>query len=48
LLNSACAIYAADKASDIKIALKLAEKSIDSGKAKEKLTLLIDFTKKIA
>lgn len=47
LLNSACAIYAADKAGDIKIALKLAEKSIDSGKAKEKLTLLIDFTKKI-
>ncbi|HOX53876.1 MAG: anthranilate phosphoribosyltransferase [Candidatus Omnitrophica bacterium] len=47
LLNSACAIYAADKAGDIKIALKLAEKAIDSGKAKEKLALLIECTRKI-
>lgn len=47
LLNSACAIYAADKASDIKLGLKLAQKSIDSGKAKEKLELLKEFTNKI-
>ncbi|MBM3252417.1 MAG: anthranilate phosphoribosyltransferase [Candidatus Omnitrophica bacterium] len=47
LLNSACAIYAADKAEDIRVALKLAEKSIDSGKAKGKLEKLREFTKKI-
>jgi len=47
LLNSACAIYAADKANDIKVALKSAEKSIDSGKAKERLEKLKEFTNKI-
>jgi anthranilate phosphoribosyltransferase len=47
LLNSASAIYVADKVENINFGLKLAEESIDSGKAKEKLELLIEFTNKI-
>jgi len=45
LLNAACAIYTADKAKDIKQGLRLAKESIDSGKAKEKLELLIEHSK---
>ena len=45
LLNSACAIYVAGKANDIKSALKIAGESIDSGKAKEKLESLKEFTR---
>lgn len=40
LLNSGCAIYAADKAESIVEGVKLAEDSIDSGKALEKLSML--------
>jgi len=40
LLNAAAAIYVADKASSIQEGLALAQESIDSGKAYEKLELL--------
>ncbi len=40
LLNAAAAIYVADKASSIQEGLTLAQESIDSGKAYEKLELL--------
>jgi anthranilate phosphoribosyltransferase len=40
LLNSAWAVYAADRAASVKEALKLAEDCIASGKALEKLNLL--------
>ena len=43
LLNSAYALIASGKARDVKGALILAEKSIDSGRAMEKLKLLKDF-----
>ena len=42
LLNAACAIYTADKAKNIEEGLTLAKESINSGKAKEKLELLIE------
>ena len=41
ILNSACAIYAAGKVSSIKEGLKLAEESLDSGRALEKLNQLV-------
>jgi anthranilate phosphoribosyltransferase len=44
LLNAGCAIYAADKAKDIKAGIQLAAESIDSGKALAKLTALIEYT----
>ncbi|MCD6093445.1 MAG: anthranilate phosphoribosyltransferase, partial [Candidatus Omnitrophica bacterium] len=44
LLNSGCAIYAADKAGDIKQGIEMAEESIDSGKALKKLEELKEFT----
>jgi len=47
LLNSGCAIYAADKAGDIKQGIEMAEESIDSGKALKKLEELREFTKDI-
>jgi anthranilate phosphoribosyltransferase len=40
LFNSACAVYAADKAASIRQGLRLAEEAIDSGRAMEKLELL--------
>jgi anthranilate phosphoribosyltransferase len=40
LLNSGCAIYAANKAKSIQEGIELARESIDSGKAAEKLELL--------
>jgi len=43
LLNSAAAIYVSGKAQTIASAIKFAEKSIDSGKALEKLNQLINF-----
>ena len=45
LLNAACAIYTADKVKDIKQGLGLAKDSIDSGKARKKLELLIRYSK---
>jgi anthranilate phosphoribosyltransferase len=44
VLNSACAIYAADKSDSIKEGIKLASESIDSGKALRKLELLKKYT----
>jgi anthranilate phosphoribosyltransferase len=44
VLNSAAALVAADKTNSIAGALSLAENSIDSGAAQEKLDLLIKFT----
>jgi anthranilate phosphoribosyltransferase len=46
VLNAAAAIYAADKAGSIKEGVVLAEKSIDSKKALEKLLRLKEFTNK--
>jgi len=43
VLNSAAAVYDSGKHQSIKSALKLAEKSIDSGSALEKLNQLINF-----
>jgi anthranilate phosphoribosyltransferase len=45
LLNAAAAIYVGGKAKDIKEGIQLAEKSIDSGAANQKLEELIRFTK---
>lgn len=42
ILNSAAAIYVGDKAKSIDSAITLAENSIDSGKALEKLNLLVE------
>jgi len=44
ILNSAAAIYTADKAISIKEGINLASESIDSGKALEKLELLKEFS----
>ncbi len=44
LLNSGCAIYAADKAPSIKEGIKLAQESLDSVKALEKLKLLKEYS----
>jgi anthranilate phosphoribosyltransferase len=46
ILNSAAAIYAADKARSIEEGIALAKESIDSKKALEKLELLKDYSKK--
>jgi anthranilate phosphoribosyltransferase len=45
LLNSGCAIYAADKADTIAEGIKLAEKSIDSKAALRKLELLKEYSR---
>jgi len=44
LLNSGCAIYAADKAGSIKEGIDLSIESIDSGKALKKLQLLKEYS----
>lgn len=44
VLNSAFAIYVADKIKNIKLAVKIAEEVIDTGKAKIKLEHLREFT----
>ncbi|MBI5207670.1 MAG: anthranilate phosphoribosyltransferase [Candidatus Firestonebacteria bacterium] len=44
ILNSACVIAASGMSSNISGGIKLAEESIDSGKAKDKLEQLIKFT----
>jgi anthranilate phosphoribosyltransferase len=44
LLNSGCAIYAADRARSIKEGIELAVKSIDSGGALKKLELLKEYS----
>ncbi|SEW19874.1 anthranilate phosphoribosyltransferase [[Clostridium] fimetarium] len=46
ILNAACALYIADKASSIEDGIKLAEESIHSGKAMEVLNKLIEFSNK--
>lgn len=46
VLNAAAAIAAAGKSADIKDGIKLAEDSIDSGKAIEKLERLVEITRK--
>jgi len=46
LLNAGFAIYTADKTSSIKEGIELARWSIDSGKAKEKLELLKEYSKR--
>ena len=47
VLNAAAAIYVADQAKNIKAAIKIAEEAIDSGRAREKLNQLREFTKRI-
>jgi len=44
ILNAAVALYAADKAKDIKEGIALASESIDSGNALIKLDLLKDYS----
>ncbi len=44
LLNTAAALVAAEKAVDISLGIKMAEESIDSGQALNKLNQLIEFT----
>jgi anthranilate phosphoribosyltransferase len=46
LINSGCAIYAADSAASIPEGIKLAAESIDSGKAMKKLELLKEYSHK--
>ncbi|MDD5254961.1 MAG: anthranilate phosphoribosyltransferase [Candidatus Omnitrophica bacterium] len=46
LLNAGCAIYAANRAEDIREGIELAVTSIDSGKALEKLNLLKDYSQR--
>ncbi len=48
LLNSAVALETAGKVSSVKEGLELAAEVVDSGKAKEKLENLIDFTQSVA
>ncbi|MFO7793151.1 MAG: anthranilate phosphoribosyltransferase [Candidatus Saliniplasma sp.] len=45
LLNAGASLYAADRVKDMEAGVELAKKSIDSGRAKEKLDELIDHTK---
>jgi anthranilate phosphoribosyltransferase len=45
LLNSAAALYAADKVNSIKEGLSLAEESIDTGRALKKLALLKEYNR---
>ena len=45
VLNAAYALYIAEEAKDVEEGIKLAEKSIDSGKALKKLEDLIEFYK---
>jgi len=46
LMNASVALMAADKITDFKDGINLAEKSIDSGAAMKKLTLIKEFTSK--
>ncbi len=46
LLNAGCALYVTGKADTVSAGIKLAEDSIDSGKALKKLNELIEFTNK--
>lgn len=48
LINSAAALVATDKASDLREGIRLAEESIDSGAAMAKLRALIHFTRERA
>ena len=44
VLNAGCALYTAGKVKNISEGIKLAEKSIDTGKALDKLDALKEFT----
>ncbi len=46
ILNAGCAIYACDKAKDIKEGINIAKESISSGKALQKLELLKEYSNK--
>ncbi|HEU4437230.1 MAG TPA: anthranilate phosphoribosyltransferase, partial [candidate division Zixibacteria bacterium] len=46
VLNAAAALYVAGKAASIREGLPLAEEALDSGKAKKKLDLLVETSKK--
>lgn len=46
IFNAGCAIYAGDGARDIEEGIRLAKRSIDSGAALKKLTLLKEYTNK--
>lgn len=46
ILNAACALYISEKAKDIQEGIKLAQHSIDSGAALNKLKLLIEYSNK--
>jgi anthranilate phosphoribosyltransferase len=47
VMNAAAALVAAGRADDIHVAVPMAEQSVDSGAAKEKLEKLVAFTSKI-
>ncbi len=47
VLNTAAVLIAADAVDDLESGIKLAEESIDSGKAKEKLEMLIKFSQTV-
>lgn len=47
LLNSGAALYVSEKVDNIQEGIKLAEESIQSGKAEEKLQAIMDYTKKL-
>lgn len=47
LLNAGAAIYAADNASSISEGIRMAEQSIDSGAAKERLNALIEYSNRL-
>ena len=46
VMNAAAALVAAGKADDIHVAVPMAQKSIDSGAAREKLEKLVSFSSK--
>lgn len=45
VLNAAAVLYAAGKAADLKEGLALAEEAVDSGRALQKLEMLVEFSK---
>ena len=47
LLNAACALYIAGKVADIQTGISVAQESIDSGRALEKLQALKEFSRQI-
>lgn len=47
VINAGAALYAADKAADFKDAIRLAQESIDSGAAQERMEELVAFSKRL-